>query len=185
MLKKSFFIIGMVWQTLAFAQITAKADAGRIIKFLAADSMLKNKVPVKNQLVKLLSDKKQTALRLVLTGADSATNNTTTRWLAAKQQLNLYRIDVSSIVSKYIGETEKNLEQVFNKAEDKNWILFFDEADALFGQRGATEKDNSAAVNYFLQRLAGFKGTVLIHCKGDDCFGKLVKQSFVKIIAAP
>ena len=55
--------------------------------------------------------------------------------LARSTKKDLYRIDLSQVVSKYIGETEKNLEKIFNRAENKNWILFFDEADALFGKR--------------------------------------------------
>lgn len=47
----------------------------------------------------------------------------------------MFRIDLSRVVSKYIGETEKNLSRLFDKAEDKSWVLFFDEADALFGKR--------------------------------------------------
>ncbi|MFN8134118.1 MAG: ATP-binding protein [Bacteroidales bacterium] len=64
------------------------------------------------------------------------TGKTFTATLLGKQfKKEVYRIDLSQVVSKYIGETEKNLEKVFQKAENKNWILFFDEADALFGKR--------------------------------------------------
>ena len=66
----------------------------------------------------------------------SGTGKTLTATLLGKQfEKDVYRIDLSQIVSKYIGETEKNLEKIFQKAENKNWILFFDEADALFGKR--------------------------------------------------
>ncbi len=78
----------------------------------------------------------------------------------------VYRIDLSMIVSKYIGETEKNLAQVFDQAEHKNWILFFDEADALFGKRTATSSSNDRYANqevaYLLQRVEDFPGTVLL-----------------------
>jgi SpoVK/Ycf46/Vps4 family AAA+-type ATPase len=64
------------------------------------------------------------------------TGKTLTATLLGNQfEKDVYRIDLSQVVSKYIGETEKNLEKVFKKAENKNWILFFDEADALFGKR--------------------------------------------------
>ena len=58
--------------------------------------------------------------------------------------MDVYRIDLSMIVSKYIGETEKNLANVFDQAENRNWILFFDEADALFGKRTSTNTSNVA-----------------------------------------
>ena len=61
------------------------------------------------------------------------------------------------VISKYIGETEKNLEKVFKKAENKNWILFFDEADALFGKRTSISDSHDKYANqeiaYLLQRL--------------------------------
>ena len=78
----------------------------------------------------------------------------------------MYRIDLSQVVSKYIGETEKNLEKVFNKAEHKDWILFFDEADALFGKRSnvtnAHDKYANQEVSYLLQRVEDFPGLIIL-----------------------
>ncbi len=78
----------------------------------------------------------------------------------------VYRIDLSMIISKYIGETEKNLAKVFDKAENKRWILFFDEADALFGKRTdvSSSKDRFAnqEVSYLLQRIEVFDGIVIL-----------------------
>ncbi len=78
----------------------------------------------------------------------------------------VYRVDLSMIVSKYIGETEKNLARLFNTAEDKDWILFFDEADALFGKRTAANSSNDRHANqqtaFLLQRIEDFPGTVLL-----------------------
>jgi ATPase family associated with various cellular activities (AAA) len=69
----------------------------------------------------------------------------------------VYRVDLSTVVSKFIGETEKNLASLFDKAEDKNWILFFDEADSLFGKRtnvrDAHDKYANQEVSYLLQRV--------------------------------
>lgn len=80
--------------------------------------------------------------------------------------LDVYRVDLSMVVSKYIGETEKNLEKVFAKAEHKNWILFFDEADALFGKRtGITDANDKYAnqeIAYLLQRLEDYAGLVIL-----------------------
>jgi hypothetical protein len=78
----------------------------------------------------------------------------------------VYRIDLSMVVSKYIGETEKNLARVFDQAETRRWILFFDEADALFGKRGAANNANDHHANqeiaYLLQRVEDFPGIVIL-----------------------
>lgn len=78
----------------------------------------------------------------------------------------VFRIDLSLLVSKYIGETEKNLAGVFKRAEHKNWILFFDEADALFSKRVETESSNDRFANqevaYLLQRIEDYNGMVIL-----------------------
>jgi len=78
----------------------------------------------------------------------------------------VYRVDLSMVVSKYIGETEKNLAALFTKAENKDWILFFDEADALFGKRTATkdahDRHANQEVSYLLQRVESYNGLVVL-----------------------
>lgn len=78
----------------------------------------------------------------------------------------VYRIDLSMMVSKYIGETEKNLATLFDKAENKKWILFFDEADALFGKRtnvkDAHDRFANQEVSYLLQRVEEFPGLSIL-----------------------
>ena len=78
----------------------------------------------------------------------------------------VFRIDLSRVVSKYIGETEKNLAQLFDRAENKRWILFFDEADALFGKRteirDAHDKYANQEVAYLLQRIENHSGLVIL-----------------------
>jgi len=82
--------------------------------------------------------------------------------LANELQLDLYRIDLSCVVSKYIGETEKNLRRVFDAAEDGGAILFFDEADALFGKRSEVKDSHdryaNIEINYLLQRMESYGG---------------------------
>lgn len=99
----------------------------------------------------------------------------------------VFRIDLSRVVSKYIGETEKNLSRLFDKAENKNWILFFDEADALFGKRtdirDAHDKYANQEVAYLLQRIESYNGLVILasNQRGniDDAFaGRL--QSIIQ-----
>lgn len=86
--------------------------------------------------------------------------------IGADVGVDVYRIDLSMVVSKYIGETEKNLANVFDQAQNKNWILFFDEADALFGKRTQTSSSNDRHANqeisYLLQRIEDFPGIVIL-----------------------
>jgi DNA polymerase III delta prime subunit len=86
--------------------------------------------------------------------------------LAAELRLDLYRIDLSAVVSKYIGETEKNLRRLFDAAEDGGAILFFDEADALFGKRSEVRDSHdryaNIEINYLLQRMEAFRGLAVL-----------------------
>ncbi len=86
--------------------------------------------------------------------------------LGKERGLPVYRLDLSQVVSKYIGETEKNLERIFSMAQDREWILFFDEADALFAKRGDVNNANDRYANqgtaYLLQRLESFPGLVIL-----------------------
>lgn len=151
----------------------------RIIKVAAADSLLPIKETVKLQLQKTVVNKKQNnALRLLISGSDKTGSGNISRWVAAKQQQDIFRVDLSALVSKYIGETEKNLEQVFTRAAQKNCVLFFDEADALFGKRGSETETNNAAAS-FTKYCNAFKGTVLIACTGDDCVNTMLKTKFI------
>ncbi len=86
--------------------------------------------------------------------------------IASELGLDLYKIDLSTIVSKYIGETEKNLEHIFSEAEDSNAILFFDEADALFGKRSEVRDSHDRYANieisYLLQRMEAYDGVTIL-----------------------
>jgi hypothetical protein len=86
--------------------------------------------------------------------------------LAGELQLDLYRIDLSSVVSKYIGETEKNLRRVFDAAEEGGAILLFDEADALFGKRSEVKDSHdryaNIEVSYLLQRMESYRGLAIL-----------------------
>ena len=100
--------------------------------------------------------------------------------IGAEFGVDVYRIDLSMVVSKYIGETEKNLANVFDQAQHKNWILFFDEADALFGKRTQTASSNDRHANqeisYLLQRVEDYPGIVILatNLKGniDEAFAR-------------
>src|SRR5204862_7509529 len=86
--------------------------------------------------------------------------------LGKASQREVYRVDLSLVVSKYIGETEKNLARVFDSAQQRDWILFFDEADALFGKRGeskdAHDRYANQEVSFLLQRVETFDGIAIL-----------------------
>ncbi|HEU0083721.1 MAG TPA: ATP-binding protein [Bradyrhizobium sp.] len=86
--------------------------------------------------------------------------------IASELQLDLYRIDLSQVVSKYIGETEKNLHQIFLEAQTAHAILFFDEADALFGKRSevkdAHDRYANIEVGYLLQKMEEYEGVAIL-----------------------
>lgn len=86
--------------------------------------------------------------------------------IANDLRLDLYRIDLSAVVSKYIGETEKNLRRLFDAAEDSGVILFFDEADALFGKRSEVKDSHdryaNIEINYLLQRMETYRGLAIL-----------------------
>ncbi|MBD2261424.1 ATP-binding protein [Pseudanabaena sp. FACHB-2040] len=102
-----------------------------------------------------------------LFAGDSGTGKTMAAEVIANDlRLNLYRIDLSSVVSKYIGETEKNLRRLFDAAEDGGAILFFDEADALFGKRSEVKDSHdryaNIEINYLLQRIEAYRGLAIL-----------------------
>lgn len=104
--------------------------------------------------------------RVMFFGPPGTGKTLTATLLGKYTQRDVYRIDLSLIVSKYIGETEKNLSKLFDKAKSKDWILFFDEADSIFGKRtnvrDAHDKYANQEVSYLLQRIEAHPGLVLL-----------------------
>ncbi|MBV5304448.1 MAG: ATP-binding protein [Chlorobium sp.] len=118
------------------------------------------------------------------------TGKTLTASLLGKQTgKEVFRIDLSRVVSKYIGETEKNLSRLFDKAENKNWILFFDEADALFGKRteihDAHDKYANQEVAYLLQRIESYNGLVILASNRRNNIDEAFARRFQTIIQFP
>lgn len=109
--------------------------------------------------------------------------------LGKKNQMDVYLVDLSMIVSKYIGETEKNLAKVFDMAENRNWILFFDEADALFGKRTSTNTSNDRHANqevaYLLQRIEDFPGTIILATNLRSNIDEAFSRRFQSVIYFP
>jgi hypothetical protein len=100
--------------------------------------------------------------------------------LAAELRLDLYRIDLSAVVSKYIGETEKNLKQVFDAAETGGVLLLFDEADALFGKRSEVKDSHDRYANievgYLLQRMESFQGLAILTTNAKSSLDKAFQR---------
>ena len=101
----------------------------------------------------------------------------------------VFRVDLSLVVSKYIGETEKNLGRLFDEAEHKKWILFFDEADALFGKRtqtkGANDRYANQEVAYLLQRIEDFSGLVILATNIQTNIDEAFARRFQSMIHFP
>jgi SpoVK/Ycf46/Vps4 family AAA+-type ATPase len=110
--------------------------------------------------------KPTSAAVLVLSGSTALRRRKSAEMLAETLKVDLFRVDVSAVVSQYIGETEKNLNDVFDKAEASGAILFFDEADILFGARGVVNDANDRYANaetaHFLQRIESHTGIVIL-----------------------
>src|SRR4029079_14221279 len=100
--------------------------------------------------------------RGLLVGPSGTGKTLAAGWLTAKLGLPLFRVDLASVTSKYIGETEKNLSQLLSRAEHAEVVLLFDEADSLFGKRtevkDANDRFANAQTNYLLQRIESFDG---------------------------
>ena len=122
----------------------------------------------------------QPGFRSLFYGPPGTGKTLTASLIGKKTGHDVYRVDLSMIVSKWIGETEKNLANVFDRAEGNGWILFFDEADAIFGKRSDVNQANdryaNQEVSYLLQRVEQFDGVVLLasNLRGniDPAFGR-------------
>ena len=120
----------------------------------------------------------------------SGTGKTLTACLLGKTAgMDVYHVDLSMVVSKYIGETEKNLAKIFDHAEHRNWILFFDEADALFGKRTQTSSSNdryaNQEVSYLLQRIEDFPGVVILASNYKSNMDQAFMRRFQSMIRFP
>ena len=105
-------------------------------------------------------------LAVLFCGASGTGKTMAAEALAAALGLPMYRVDLSQVVNKYIGETEKNLAKIFDAAEASDSVLFFDEADALFGKRTAVKDAHDRFANieisYLLERMERFKGLAIL-----------------------
>ncbi len=109
---------------------------------------------------------------VLFTGSAGKRKKLAAKLLGRQYDKDVYRVDLSRLVSKYIGETEKNLEKIFDAAEMKNWILLFDEADALFGKRtdvrDSHDKYANQEISYLLQRIEDYPGLIILSSNNKD-----------------
>ena len=128
-------------------------------------------------------------VRVLLHGPSGTGKTLAAGWLATRLGLPLYRVDLATVTSKYIGETEKNLSQLFARAEHAEVVLLFDEADALFGKRTEVRDSNdryaNAQTNYLLQRMEGFEGIAILASNGRSRFDAAFARRLDVVIEFP
>lgn len=128
-------------------------------------------------------------VRALFVGPSGTGKTLAAGWLATLLGLPLYRVDLASVTSKYIGETEKNLAQLFAQAERSDVVLLFDEADSLFGKRTEVKDSNdrfaNAQTNYVLQRIESYDGIVLLTSNSRSRFDGAFSRRLDMIIEFP
>jgi hypothetical protein len=136
-----------------------------------------------------LEKKIKPGFRSLFYGPPGTGKTLTASLLGKSTGLDVYRIDLSLVVSKWVGETEKNLSAVFDQAEASDWILFFDEADALFGKRTQTTSANDRYANqevaYLLQRIEDFPGIVILASNLKSNIDEAFARRFQSMIYFP
>lgn len=125
-------------------------------------------------------------VRALFVGPSGTGKTLAASWLATQLSMPLYRVDLASVTSKYIGETEKNLAQLLARAEQSGVMLLFDEADSLFGKRTDVQQSNdrfaNAQTNYLLQRIETYDGVALLTSNSRQRFDKAFARRLDLII---
>jgi len=129
------------------------------------------------------------SVRALFVGPSGTGKTLAVAWLATRLGIPLFRVDLSAITSKYIGETEKNLSQLLARAEQNEVVLLFDEADSLFGKRTDIQEANdrfaNAQTNYLLQRMESYDGITMLTSNGRARFDEAFSRRFDAIITFP
>ncbi len=128
-------------------------------------------------------------VRALFTGESGTGKTLAAHWMSHQTGLPLYRVDQAALTSKWIGETEKNLATILDAAQNADVILFFDEADALFGARtdvrDANDRHANAQTNYLLQRIEDYEGVVILATNNRDRFDPAFVRRLDMIMAFP
>lgn len=138
-------------------------------------------IPINKERQNLLSASRATAKKerkniLLFSAGAKNTKELEALYIGMLEKKEVYKVNSSAVVSKYIGETEKNLDKIFADAVTGNWILFFDESDALF----SSEKQPESRVNY-IQKLAQAKNVLTIFWCEEDCLKWLKNSRYVLV----
>jgi SpoVK/Ycf46/Vps4 family AAA+-type ATPase len=145
-------------------QLVLPADSMALLDALAAH--VRNRATVYEQWGFGAQGRRGLGISALFTGPSGTGKTMAAEVLAGELRLDLYRIDLSAVVSKYVGETEKNLRRVFDAAEEGGVLLFFDEADALFGKRSEVKDSHdrfaNIEINYLLQRMEDYRGVAVL-----------------------
>jgi SpoVK/Ycf46/Vps4 family AAA+-type ATPase len=170
---------------------TPKPRIGILAQRIEPRTNLKNAVPAHIQLSlrNIALDAAKLGVSVLFTGINNTDKMPAAEELAAELHLPLYRVDLSQLISKYIGETEKNLDRLFNAAEPNGSILFFDEADALFGKRSEVKDSHDRYLNievdYLLQKVQSHKGLVIFATKAQGEIDKSLLDRFRHVVKFP
>ena len=126
---------------------------------------------------------------VIFSGTGDASKKAAAQFLANQTGKEVYRVGLARIVNKYIGETEKNLEKIFSRAVNKGWILFFDEADALFGKRtnvkDAHDRYANMEVSHLLGRLENLGCLAILSTNNAMELKKEMLKSFKHVVHFP
>jgi SpoVK/Ycf46/Vps4 family AAA+-type ATPase len=167
--------------------IVLPAELGASLDRLVDRILLRNRLH--DGLGSTIGARYKPGVRALLTG-DSGTGKTlAVHWLAHEAGLPLYRVDLAALTSKWIGETEKNLSQLLDAAEQGDVMLFFDEADSLFGARtdvgDAHDRYANSQTNFLLQRIEDYEGVAILATNSRDRFDPAFVRRFDMVLEFP
>lgn len=172
---------------LIYAQQDSLKTGVNLISVSGKDSLRPINESLKKQLTGLQKQEalQKKNLRLILNLKNQKDGLLSCRWLAVGQKKDILHVNLSVFISKYIGETEKNLEQLFSIASKSNLMLFFDEADALFGKRTASSETDKQELekttNILITLIEKHKSSIILSCKADGCPYLPVRLKFIRI----
>ena len=171
----SLITTGLEWDDLVVPESTKK-ELERISRWNESGSILIEKV----------GGKFNVSFPCLFYGGSGSGKTLAVQLLGKKLGVDVFRIDLSMVVSKYIGETEKNLSYLFDRAKNKNWILFFDEADALFGKRtdikDSKDKWANLEMSYLLQRMEEHNGLTILATNFRNNLDAALTRRFQSVI---
>jgi hypothetical protein len=159
----------------------------RELESLLVRCRLRERLP--HQLGLSIQARYRPSVRALFVGPSGTGKTLAVAWMATRLGIPLFRVDLSAITSKYIGETEKNLSQLLARAEQSEVVLLFDEADSLFGKRTDIQDSNdrfaNAQTNYLLQRMESYDGITILTSNGRSRFDDAFSRRFDAIVSFP